>query len=158
MPYLHSLVRSEMTDAKGWFAPVEVGEAAPHYVSFVVPVDRDSNFFEAYTCESVTAGKKSKRIERHRLELAGSEAFLLNIHGMRIWFVVKPVSKDVRRLPYIGRLEHPDFDLKFAEIEPENSAILDELFDEHRVFVMGCDPFTNYSGLKAELTVSQSRS
>lgn len=34
MAFVHSLVKAEINKKLGWCAPVELGEAAPHYVSF----------------------------------------------------------------------------------------------------------------------------
>src|SRR5437660_344794 len=136
MPFVHSLVRSPTAGKKGWSAPVELGEAAPHYISFVVPVDEKGQFFDAYSCEAVTTRGKDKTITTHALYSKGNDSFLLSLDGKEIWFIVKPTVKSVRRLPYVGRLKHPDFQLLFTEIEPEEPAILDNLCDKNHIFVM----------------------
>jgi hypothetical protein len=148
MPFVHSLVRSKKGDAQGWYAPVELGEAAPHYISFVVPVDERGAFFSIYSCEAVTARNKKKIITLHELSAQGNESFLLRVEGKDLWFVVKPASKPARQLPYIGKLKHPDFRFHFTEIEPEDSDKLDDLCDNEHTFIMGWDPFSHYSGIK----------
>ena len=116
MRFVHSLVTTQIGEKKGWCAPIELGEDAPHYISFAVV-------------------KK------------GRDSFLRTVDGIEVWFVVRPVSPKERRLPYIGNLKHPDFALPFAEIEPENPAMLDQLFLEQSIGILGCDPFTHYEGL-----------
>jgi len=149
MPFVHSLVRSPLAGGKrGWCAPVELGEAAPHYVSFVVPVADNGQFFGSYSCEAVKVDNGVKTITTHELASEGQDSFLLHLDGEGFWFIVKPAVKSARRLPYVGRLRHPDFRFLFTEIEPENPADLDNLWNERHVFVMGCDPFTHYSGIK----------
>jgi hypothetical protein len=39
MAFVHSLVRAKVNGKRGWCAPVELGETAPHYISLVVPLD-----------------------------------------------------------------------------------------------------------------------
>ena len=73
---------------------------------------------------------------------------MLHIDGKEFWFRVKPTAKSAGRLPYVGTLEHSDFDFLFTEIEPEEPAALDELCEKDRTFLMGCDPFAHYSGIK----------
>jgi hypothetical protein len=148
MPFVHSLVKSPNSDKKGWCAPVELGEAAPHYISFVVPVDEKGRFFDAYSCEVVTTRNQHKTITTHELFSKGNDSFLLHVNGSQFWFIVKPTVKSARRLPYVGRLTHPDFQFLFTEIEPEEPAALDDLCDKDHTFVMGCDPFTHYSGIR----------
>lgn len=157
MPFVHSLVRSLIPAKKGWCAPVELGEAAPHYLSFVVPVDAAGQFFEAYSCEMVSTPNKGaskaflqkrKTIATHELLRKGKDAFSLRVNEKDFWFFVKPTVKSERRLPYVGRLKHADFQYLFTEIEPEDLAALDDLCTKDHVFVVGCDPFTHYLGIK----------
>ena len=80
MAFLHSLVRAEPKRKKGWWAPVELGDAAPHYVSFVLPLDEDGVFFREYTCETVTVKKDgSKKIDTHTLVRQGDDSFVLHL-------------------------------------------------------------------------------
>ena len=148
MPFVHSLARSTKADKQGWCAPVELGESAPHYISFVIPVDEKGAFFGTYLCEAVTTRNKEKRLTLHELSAQGEDSFLLRVDGKDLWFVVKPVLKAVRRLPYVGKLKHPDFRFLFTEIEPAELDKLDDLCDREHTFIMGCDPFTHYSGIK----------
>jgi hypothetical protein len=148
MPFVHSLARSANVDKQGWCAPVELGELAPHYISFVIPVDEKGAFFSTYSCEAVTTHNKEKRITLHELSAQGEDSFRLRVNGEDFWFVVKPVLKTARRLPYVGQLKHPDFRFLFTEIEPAELDKLDDLFDREHTFIMGCDAFTHYSGVK----------
>ena len=148
MPFVHSLVRSAKDGSTGWCAPAELGEASPHYISFVIPVGENGTFFSCYSCEAVTPHEKGKDITIHELSAQGTDSFLLHINDKQFWFVVKPASKAGRRLPYIGELKHPDFQFLFTEIEPEEPDKLDDLCDSERTFIMGCDPFTHYAGIE----------
>src|SRR5487761_1615859 len=147
MAFVHSLVRTEANGKMGWCAPVEMGEAAPHYISFVVPVDDKGGFFPEYTCETIVSENGEKRIEPHELMRQGSDSFLLRLGRRELWFTVRPVPKAERRLPYVGKLQHADFSLLLTEIEPERHAKLDELYEERNTFIIGCEPFVHYSGI-----------
>ena len=148
MAFVHSLVKMQANGRKGWCAPVELGEAAPHYVSFVVPVDKKRGFFSAYSCEVVTAEEGNKRLERYELVRQGSDSFVLRLDGLDVWFVVRPGPQEERRAPYVGRLKHEDFCHWFTEIEPEEPDVLDRLYDEKGAFVVGCEPFAHYAGAR----------
>jgi hypothetical protein len=148
MPFVHTLVRSPKSDRMGWCAPVDLGEESPHYVSFVVPVDGRGRFFDAYSCEVVTIHDGRKSIATHEFSSEGNDAFLLRLAGREFWFHAKPAVKSQRRLPYVGRLRHPDFGLLFTEIEPERLEELDELCEKGHVFIIGCEPYEHYSGLQ----------
>jgi hypothetical protein len=67
---------------------------------------------------------------------------------MKLWFSVSASSRKDRPLPYIGKLWHADFTHRFAEIELEDPAQLDRLYESDGVIVVGCDPFTHYSGIE----------
>jgi hypothetical protein len=143
MPFVHSLAKTEMAGKAGWCAPIELGEAAPHYVSFVVPLDQNDDFFSAYTCEMITADARgSKRIEPHDFVRQGKDSFVLRLGNLELWFTVRTVLRQERRLPYVGKLGHEDFALLFTEVEPEEPDRLDLLYDETGTFVIGCDPLT----------------
>ena len=148
MAFVHSLVKAEVNGKTGWCAPVELGEAAPHYVSFVIPVDDSSGFFHEYTCETITAEERAKRIESHGLVRQGEDSFVLRLGKLELWFIVRPVPKEERRLPYVGQLAHPDFTFLLTEIEPEEPERLDRLYEENDTFVVGCEAFTHYLGIK----------
>jgi hypothetical protein len=148
MPFVHSLVKSPNTDKHGWCAPVELGEDAPQYLSFVLPVQKGGRFFNTYSCECVTRHGHKKSIRAYELVSKGEDCFLLQVAGKEFWFVVKPAARNSRRLPYVGRLSHPDFQFHLTEIQPEEPAKLDDLFDQDHTFIMGCDPFTHYSKIE----------
>jgi hypothetical protein len=148
MVFVHGLVRTQANGRKGWCAPVELGEAAPHYISFVVPVDEKCDFFSEYVCEVVTAGEGGKRRESHDLVRQGTDSFLLRLGELELWFAVRPGPKEERRAPYVGSLEHEDFRYLFTEIEPEQPEVLDRLYDREGAFVIGCEPFAHYAGAK----------
>ncbi len=148
MALVHSLVRTETGGKTGWCAPVELGEATPQYVSFVLPVDTSGAFHDRYTCETVTAAGADRRSETHELVRQGPDSFVLRLGKREFWFTVRPVSKAERRLPYVGKLRHPDFAFLLTEIEPEDLEGLDQLCEDEGTFVIGCEPFTHYSGIK----------
>lgn len=149
MPFVHSLAKADKRGKAGWYAPIELGETAPHYISFVVPLDQKGDFFPAYSCETITTDEHgSKRIEPHDLVRVGKDAFVLRLDHFEFWFRVRTVVRDQRRLSYVGKLGHKDFALTFSEIEPDEPEKLDRLYDEVGTFVIGCDPFTHYEGAK----------
>ncbi len=148
MAFVHGLVKTEVKGKMGWCAPVEMGEAAPHYISFVIPVDDQGGFFQEYTCETVTAKEGDRRIASHELVRHGNDSFVLRLGNLELWFTVRPGPKEERRLPYVGKLQHADFAFLFTEIEPEEPDRLDGLYDKENSFVIGCEPFTHYSGIK----------
>lgn len=148
MAFVHGLVRTRSNGRKGWCAPVELGEAAPHYVAFVIPVDEQGAFFEEYDCETITAEGESKRRATHELLKKGKDSFLLRLGNREAWFTVRPVSAKDRRAPYVGELGHDDFRYQFTEIEPEDPGLLDRLYADDGIFVIGCDPFAHYAGIK----------
>jgi hypothetical protein len=148
MPFVHSLIKTEMNGKRGWCAPVEIGEAAPHYISFVIPVDEKRGFFDEYTCEAITAEDGDKRIESHALVREGEDSFVLHLGELDLWFTIRPVPQAERCLPYLGKLQHADFAFLLAEIEPEDPDRLDRLFEGEDTFVIGCEPFAHYSGIK----------
>jgi hypothetical protein len=147
MAFVHSLVKTEVNGKRGWCAPVEVGEAAPHYISFVIPLDDKGDFFPEYICETITTDG-AKRIDAHEVVRRGEDSFVLRLGKLELWFTVRTVPKKDRRLPYIGKLGHSDFAFLFMEIEPEEHERLDRLYDEGNTFVIGCEPFTHYSGIR----------
>src|SRR5438128_1452928 len=146
MAFVHGLVKAEPKGRNGWVAPIEMGEAAPHYVSFLIPVV-GAAFLDIYTCEVVSSANGDKTTAAHDLVREGDDSFVLHLPQGDIWFNVRAMPKDELRLPYVGRLTHQDFSCKLTEIEPENPEILDQLFEKHRVFVIGCDPFEHYAGV-----------
>jgi len=148
LAFVHSLVKAEVNGKTGWCAPVELGESAPHYINFVLPLDDKGGFFRQYTCETVTTEEGSKRVESHEFVRRGMDSFVLRLGRLELWFTVRTVPKEERRLPYVGKLGHADFAFLFAEIEPEEPERLDRLYDEGDTFVIGCEPFTHYSGIR----------
>ncbi len=148
MAFVHSLVRAEVRGKTGWRAPAELGEAAPHYISFVIPVDGKGDFFPRYTCETITTAALGKTIASHELVKAGEDTFVLRLGNREFWFTATPGPKEQRRLPYVGKLGHQDFALLLTEIEPEEPDSLDRLYNEEDTFVIGCEAFSHYSGIK----------
>jgi hypothetical protein len=148
MAFVHSLVKTEVSGKRGWCAPVELGEAAPHYISFVIPLDDKGGFFPEYTCETITTEDGFKKIDPHEFVRRAADSFLLRFATFDVWFVVRTVPKEDRRLPYIGKLAHSDFAFRFTEVEPEEPERLDRLYDEANTYIIGCEPFAHYSGIK----------
>jgi hypothetical protein len=147
MPFVHGLAKTEIGGRKGWVAPLELGEAAPHYISFAIPVDHNRSFFDTYICETIAMEDDRKRRETHELTKSGDDSFILRLGELEVWFSVRPVPRDERCLPYLGKLVHQDFRFLLTEIEPERPDILDRLFDDKKTFVVGCEPFKHYTGI-----------
>jgi hypothetical protein len=146
MAFVHSLVKTQTNGTKGWCAPAELGEAAPHYISFVIPVLDKCSFFNKYTCETITTEQGEKTVVSHELTKHGEDSFALRLGKFELWFTVRPGPKDECRLPYVGKLEHEDFRHLFMEIEPEDPEALDRLFDDKNTLIIGCEPFSHYTG------------
>jgi hypothetical protein len=149
MHFVHSLVKIRDDDKLGWYAPAELGDSTPHYISFVIPVDDSNALFEEYACEAVKIEKEGNRsVAHYEMTRSGKDAFVLKLKDARFWFVVRPAPNQERALRYVGKLEHPDFVLPLTEIEPEKPALLDKLCQDEDTFLIGCEPFTHYAGLK----------
>lgn len=148
MPFVHSLVRAAIEGKLGWCAPAEFGEAAPHYISFVIPVDRRGQPFPGYSCETVSTVGDEKRVALHQLVREGEDSFVLRLGTRDLWFTIKPGSGEERRLAYVGELGHQDFSFHLTEIEPAEPDLLDSLFEEEDTYVIGCEPFTHYAGIE----------
>jgi hypothetical protein len=144
MRFVHSLVRIKNGAKAGWCTPVELGEAAPHYISFVIPVDDGAD--DSYACEVVRIDGDEREVVVYKLVKEGRDSFLLRVDKAELWFTVRPVSQKERRLPYVGKLKHADFASLFTEIEPEEPSALDRLYEDEGVLVVGCDPVTHYLG------------
>jgi hypothetical protein len=142
--FVHSLVRTTNGSKTGWCAPIELGESSPHYISFVIPVV-DGQISDRYVCEVAATSRQGRTIEVHEMIRMGADSFLLRVAEMDLGFTVRPVSRKERYLPYIGQLEHDDFTFRFLEIEPEDLAMLDQLFEDKNLVVVGCDPAAHYA-------------
>lgn len=147
MAFVHSLVKLRIDGKTGWCAPVELGEAAPQYISFVIPLSSNQNFFEKYTCEMITTKDGEKRVKAHELIHWKQGSFKVSVGKTEFWFTVRPSPMRERRLSYVGKLGHEDFRYKLVEIEPDDPGALDELYDEKGTFVIGCEPFTHYTNI-----------
>ena len=51
MRFVHSLAKTQDGERIGWCAPVELGEDAPPYISFVLPMNDHAD--NRYLCEVV---------------------------------------------------------------------------------------------------------
>jgi hypothetical protein len=147
MAFVHGLVRALESGMKGWVAPADLGEAAPHYISFVLPLEENGDFFHSYACEVVNTHDGVKEIQTHELVKHGPDSFVLRVGKLEVWFAVRPVSKD-ERLPYVGKLKHEDFDRLLTEVELEEPIKLDRLFETEGTFVIGCEPFAHNQGIE----------
>ncbi len=155
MAFVHSLVKTKRGGKTGWRAPVELGESAPHYVGFVVPLGKKTGTLEKYTCELVRHGKgNTQSLIEGEMVRFGEDAFFLTAGKTTIWFAVRPVQKN-RGLPYVGALRHPDFASTFVEIEPADPAELDRLYEDKSLIIIGCDPAHYSSSKKARPLVKR---
>lgn len=150
MRFVHSLAKLEAHGRCGWFAPVELGEDAPHDISFVIPMDIRAD--ERYECEIVLMGRAGGRVVSCELLAHGVDSFLLRIGDRELRFSVASSGERRIQLPYIGRLSHPDFSSSLVEIVPEDPGQLDDLCDREKIVVVGCDPFTRYAGAEPLVT------
>jgi hypothetical protein len=145
--FVHSLVRVTHRKKAGWKAPVELGDETPAYISFVVPLDDTEALADEYTCEIAKVTASGRTIESGRLLKAGSDSFVLKLSSAdAVRFHVRGVARTDRRLPYVGTLKHDDFARPLAEIVPAHNSALDRLFEQHGMFIIGCDPDRHYAG------------
>lgn len=144
--FVHSLVRSRYKGRHGWRAPVELGDATPHYISYVIPLDDRGELGDEYTCEVVVIAGEGRMLQSRNLVRTGIDTFLLGISpDSKLWFHVRPIHKNAGKLPYVGTLHHDDFNLRFIEIEPDDVSQIDRLCEDQGVFIVGCDPEQHYS-------------
>jgi hypothetical protein len=149
MAFVHSLVKAKTKGKRGWYAPAELGEASPHYINFVIPLDDRGALLNEYICETITTDEEgTKSIYANKLVRHGEASFVLRLGRLDLWFIVRTVPREERRLPYIGKLEHADFAFLLREIEPEEPDGLDQLYDKENTFIIGCEPFSHYSGIR----------
>ena len=149
MPFVHSLVKTKIDGQTGWFAPVELAELTAHYVSFVIPMADKNRAFDQYTCEAIRLEKSEGRtVIPCELTKTGTDTFQLKFGDTRFWFVVRAAAKHQHALPYVGSLKHADFQYALMEIEAEDPSKLDQLCETEGAFLIGCDPFLHYAGLK----------
>lgn len=149
MPFVHSLVKTQPGKRPGWCAPSEVKGAMPSYVSFLIPVHDATHRFPKYFCELVAVGDGENRlVTSHEMLKVGKDSYSLRVNGAEFWFVERPVSRQQRCLPYLGKLSHEDFQFLLVEIMPEDHSALDQLCADSGQIIIGCDPFTHYAGMK----------
>ena len=96
-------------------------------------------------------------MESHQLIKQGEDSFALRLGQIELWFNLRASAKDQRRLPYVGKLGHEDFQYLFVEIEPEDPDTLDKLYDDQDMFIIGCEPFTHYSKLNTKMLAPNRR-
>lgn len=69
------------------------------------------------------------------------------VMGMDISVVIIPLFCRVAQratFSYRGKFNHRDFTSSFIEMEPIDSNILDNIFDDFSISLIGCDPHTQY--------------
>lgn len=144
--YVHSLVKPNDSKPAGWYAPLELGDDSPIYVSFALPLEAGNRLADAYQCEVVQIDGTRRSVTTHRLVKSGEDAFVLKLPDRGdVWFTLQSGAAGIR-LPYAGKLQHADFSNPLVEIEPADQAVMDRLCNEHGLFVVGCDPFKHYTG------------
>lgn len=145
--FVHSLVRAKHKNKYGWRTPLELGEAAPHYISYAVPVSKEGGLASEYECEVVMIRGEKRDLRTVKMLRSGGDAFALELTStLKVWFHLRPIRKEEQRLPYVGTLRHEDFQYPFTEIEPDDLSQLDQLCEDRGVFIVGCDPERHYSG------------
>ena len=103
---------------------------------------------DRYLCEVVRITESGRIVNAHEMVKEGKDSFLLRLGELGLWFTARASSRNGGRLPYVGRLVHPDFSSLLTEIEPEDPSRLDQLCETEDIIVVGCDPFTRYSGIE----------
>ena len=131
---MHTLSRDE----SNLFAIREAGEGTLRSLSYMVPVKTDGTLFDEYCCEFMQIKEGDPDVV-YLLERM-NQGLLLKVEGFAIWFKIK----DNELLKYAGKLSHPDFEYQMIEIDVLNPYKLDELFEQTKLVIVGCNPFSNY--------------
>ena len=153
--YVHFLLRTTQNRKTIWVAPVEISENGGHGGSFAVPVADRRQLFDHYQIDIATISKGEPiDISRHTLELEPDDKLKLLVENQVIYFRVCSTSGRWQAIPYGGELSHPDFSLRLIEIETEGEDDIDVLYEKHRMALVGCLPFSYYSGIRETPTVA----
>lgn len=129
--FVHNLTRV----TKGWKSPAECADDIPQDVSLVLPF-KDS-LLDNYECEILQYN--TKLITKENLKKV-NDLFILELNEI-INFQIVPAKK---RLPYVGKYQHVDFNNTFVEIEPTDPKQLDNILLKYNIIIIGCYPFKHY--------------
>ena len=147
--YLHSLCRANIGDGSGWYAPIELPDSQ-QAVGYAIPVNECGRTFDSYIVEVGTYRKTTSPIWKvYHLTKVAKREFLLKLSAEEIRFTERRVYSHYRKLPYRGSLKHPDFAYFLIELQPEEPDQIDDLFENKRMFIIGCNPFANYDGIES---------
>jgi hypothetical protein len=145
--YLHSLCRTNRGDGMGWYAPIELSDAQGA-LGYAIPVDQTGSIFTEYVVEVGTHHQtKRPTWKKYRLIQVTKRDFVLELNADTVRFSERPVYPAYRALPYRGKLTHPDFSYGFIELQPTDPGQIDTLFEEKQLFIIGCNPFSQYKGI-----------
>jgi hypothetical protein len=152
--YVHFLLRTTQNQKTFWVAPVEVGESASHGGCFAVPVADGHQLFDHYHIDVATIRKAEPiDIEQHVLEVQTNGNLRLVIKDHFISFRVCDSPGRSQAIPYGGKLSYPDFSLRLVAIETGNEDDIDLLYEKYGMALVGCHPFSHYSGIPKTPTV-----
>lgn len=139
---------------KGWQAPVELPSEQPREGALVVPVTRQMDFFPLYRL-GWSAYRGAGRFDHSStLMKPTGRGLSASIDGRTVTFRMRLVDGQPVLGRYLGLLKHPDFAHPLCEIEAEDDALVDLLFDQSGIVLSGCDPESEYGGLKEFLASS----
>jgi hypothetical protein len=153
--YVHFLLRTTQNRKPIWVAPVEISWNGGLGGSFAVPVDDRRQLFDHYRIDIATISKGEPiDISRHTLEREPDHKLKLVVENQVIFFRIRSIPGRRQAIPYGGKLSHPDFSLRLIEIETEGEDDIDLLYEKHRMALVGCLPFSHYSGIQETPTVA----
>jgi hypothetical protein len=147
---MHTLVRRNIGEGTGWYAPAELQSAAPTGLGFAVPVDSDGGFFSAYWVQVASISDRGDiSLDAYRMIPRTSREFILDdfLPGEAV-FVPRKTLPAHRFLKYKGRFRHHDFTHNLVELVPRKDEEFELFFAESRLVIVGCDP-SNYNGFVA---------
>lgn len=145
--YMHTLVRRNIGDGIGWYAPAELPNTAPTGLGFAVPVKSDGGFFSSYWVQVASVSDNGDvSLDGYRLMPRSSGDFILDdFKPGEAVFVPRKTFPAYRLLRYKGRFRHDDFKHDLVELVPRRDDEFELFFAESRLVIIGCDP-SYYTG------------
>jgi hypothetical protein len=150
MHEVHFLTITTVNGRRGWIAPVESPASTGQSGTCTVPVDSQGQMFSQYQVTFVKyLGQGRTFADSSLMELQPSGFLEASINGSTIRFQPRVVGGAPAIYEYVGKLTHPDFRFRLAEIEPETEQQLDDLYSREGIVVAGCDPAERYGGMES---------
>ena len=143
--YVHFLVRRDLGNGEGWYAPYELPDDDPSGAGLAIAVDLQGRPFQDYWIGVVLTDDKRRDESYYTFRPLDDDTFQLETPAADIVFRERAVPAEERALPYLGGLQHPDFRYRLVEIEPVKDEVYDLMLGHKSVTIIGCNPFEQYA-------------